>query len=403
MSDIIHNESGRKNQPKMGIPLMIAIGVLLALFIYGAVWTLFAGHSVWGTTDEFSWGILISAYVFFAVGCTGICMLSTLGHRGWILKLVFGEDRFSDMDNLEDMGIKPIVLAISFMLTAFAVLLFELMYPINLGIYGVISPNFQSAFIWMGYLYGIYLVFLILEVIFHVKHQEKALKAASFLAILTGIVATSNLGAVFGTMPGRAFWTTPYLPILFIFTALLTGAAALMVLYYFQGKRSREEIVPYLSKLLVLFIIIVTVMTAWNMVSGVIGQYPERYEATMYLLTGGLSVSFWVFEVGIGLFIPLAIVFITRNPKLLLAAAVMALIGMMFARHNLVTAGQTVLLQPDPSTPAHLLGYTPTFVELSMVIGGVGVLLALYFAITKLLNKLEKPEPDIVKEEQKAG
>lgn len=227
------------------------------------------------------------------------------------------------------------------------------------------------------------------------------MKIASFLAIATGIIATSNLGAVFGTMPGRAYWTAPYLPIFFIFTALLTGAAALMVLYYFHNQKSREEIVPYMSKLLVLFIIVVGIMTVWNLVSGFIGQYPERYEATMNLLFGDLAISFWVFELGIGLIIPLAIVLLTRSPKFLLAAAVMALIGMMFARHNLVTAGQTVLLQPDASSQVYLMSYTPTFVELSMTIGAVGILLAFYFVMTRLLNMLEKKNG--IQEQRKAS
>ncbi|ADH98170.1 NrfD/PsrC family molybdoenzyme membrane anchor subunit [Salisediminibacterium selenitireducens] len=393
MGEMINKNSTTSQNPAFRIALTAITGVLIALFAYGAVVTLLQGHDAWGTTDEFSWGILISAYVFFAVGCTGICMLSTLGHRDWILKLVFGDTKFTNTAEFESMGIKPIVLAISFMLTAFSVLFFELKYPMNLAVYAVLSPNFQSAFIWMGFLYGIYLLFLILEVVFYLRKRPSALKITSFLAITTGIVASSNLGAVFGTMPGRAYWTAPYLPILFIFTALLTGAAALMVLYYFHSQKSREEIVPYMSKLLVLFIIVVGIMTVWNLVSGFIGQYPERYEATMNLLFGDLAISFWVFELGVGLLLPLAIVLLfPRSPNLLLGAAFMALLGMMFARHNLVTAGQTVLLQPDASTPVYIMSYMPTFLELSMVIGGVGLVTAFYFIITRSVARFEKTE-----------
>lgn len=389
MSEIVQNRPGIQQNPKLKTPLLIVIGILLAVFAYGAVVTLVVGHDTWGTTNEFPWGILISGYEFFAVGCTGIYLISTLGHRDWVLKLVFGNTKFTKTKEFEEeMRIKPIVLAISFMMTAFIILALELKYPLNLAIYSVLSPNFKSPFIWMGYLYGIFLVFLLLEVVFHMKHKETAMKIASFLAITAGLIATSNVGAVFGTMPGRAFWTAPYLQILFIFTALLTGTAALMVLYYFTSKQSREEIVPYLSKLLVLFIIVVGILTAWNIVSGIIGQYPERYEATMYLLTGDLSLSFWLFEVGLGLLIPLAIVLLVKTPRMLMVAAVMVLIGMMFARYNLVTVGQIVLLQPDSSAPIYLLSYTPTIVELSMVVGGVGVLLTLYFTITKLVAKL---------------
>lgn len=387
MQEVVQNKQITPGNYKNSTPLLIAAGILLAIFAYGAIITLAQGHHAWGTTDEVLWGLLITGYVYFAVGCTGLCLLSTLGHRVWILKLVFGDTKFTNTKEFEEMGIKPIILAISFLSTAFIILALELKYPLNLAIYAVLSPNFQSAFIWMGYLYGIYLVFLMLEVIFHMKNWNKALKVTAVLAITTGLAATSNLGAVFGTMPGRQFWTAPYLPILFIFTALLTGAAALIVLFYFSSRATREQMVPYLSKLLALFIIVVAILTAWNILSGIIGQSPERYEATMYLLTGGLSVSFWVFEVAIGLLIPLAIVFLTTNPRALMFGGVMVLVGMMFARHNLVTAGQIVSLKPEVNAPVTILSYNPTLVEYSMIVGALGIVFLLYFIGAKFFAK----------------
>ncbi|OIJ12372.1 hypothetical protein BKP37_13090 [Anaerobacillus alkalilacustris] len=390
MTEIVQQKSELPKSPKSSTPLLVITGVLLALFIYGAIVTLAKGHHAWGTTEEVLWGLLISAYVYFAVGCTGLCLLSTLGHRVWILRLVFGDTKFTNTKEFEDMGIKPIILAITFLSTAFLVLALELKYPLNLAIYAVLSPNFQSAFIWMGYLYGIYLVFLIAEVFFHMRNKEKIVKVFAVLAITTGLAATSNLGAVFGTMPGRAFWTSPYLPILFIFTALLTGAAALLILFYFTSERTREQLVPYLSKLLVLFIIVVLILTIWNILSGLIGQSPERYEATMYLLTGSLSISFWVFELGFGLLLPLLIVLTVKDPRSLMAAGVMVLVGMAFARHNLITAGQIVSLKPEVNAPVTLLSYTPTFVEYSMVIGALSMIFIGYFLGIKLVNKYHK-------------
>lgn len=387
MQEAVRNKPITPGNFKSSTPILAIAGVLLAIFAYGAVVTLSQGHSAWGTTDEVLWGLLISGYVYFAVGCTGLCLLSTLGHRVWILKLVFGDTKFTNTKEFEDMGIKPIILAISFLSTAFIILALELKYPLNLAIYAVLSPNFQSAFIWMGYLYGIYLVFLMLEVIFHMKHWEKAVKVTAVLAITTGLAATSNLGAVFGTMPGRQFWTAPYLPVLFIFTALLTGAAALIVLFYFTSKVAKEQLVPYLSKLLALFIIVVLILSAWNILSGIIGQSPERFEATMYLLTGGLSVSFWVFELGVGLLIPLAIIFTLKSPRALMVAGVMALVGMMFARHNLITAGQIVSLKPEVNAPVTILSYNPTLVEYSMVIGALGLIFAMYLIGSKFFTK----------------
>src|SRR5690554_1457378 len=177
-------------------------------------------------------------------------------------------------------------------------------YPLRFAIYLPTSPNFQSPFIWMGAFYGVYLVFLILELIAHMRNKEsKAGKILAVLAIVFGVAASSNLGAVFGTMPGREYWTVPFLPLFFICTALLTGAAALIVLTYFTKKdmEARDGTIQYLGEMLVLFIGATLFFNVWNIVGSFIGQSPERYEALMFLLTGDLAVSFWAFEIGLGL------------------------------------------------------------------------------------------------------
>lgn len=390
MSEMTNNKVGFEVGPKAKAFILVVTGILLALFAYGAISSLIQGHLAWGTSNEMEWGLLIAGYVYFAVGCTGICLLTTLGHRSWILKLVFGEESaVATQTKLRGMGIEPIILAISFITAGFAVLAFEMAYPLRLAIYMPTSPNFKSAFIWMGLFYGIYLVFLIVELICHVRNS-KLTNLFGWLAIITGVSATSNLGAVFGTMPGRPFWTAPYLPLFFIFTALLCGAAAIILLFYFTNKENKEEIVKYFGKLLILFILVVMVFNVWNIVSSFIGQSPERFEALMFLLTGDLAISFWVFEIGIGLVLPLLILLFFKSQTAHVTSAFMVLFGMMFSRHNLIYAGQAVLLRPDLSSTPYFINYAPTVVELSLFIGGIGIVTALFIVLSKVVEHFMK-------------
>ncbi|OEH84400.1 hypothetical protein BHU72_09275 [Desulfuribacillus stibiiarsenatis] len=354
----------------MNLPFMGIIGVLVALFGYGAVMSLIYSHQAWGTSNEVAWGVLISAYVYFAVGCTGLCLLSSLGH-------VFHIKAF------ESMGIRPVILAVVSMITAFIIIAVELHYPIRLVIYAILSPNFSSAFIWMGYLYGIYLMFLIAETLLYALNLHRLSRFCAIFAILTGVAATSNLGAVFGTLAARPFWTAPFLPGMFIINALVSGAAALIILFYFverdKSRKNTNELVDIFGKLLGLFIAITLFFTIWNVLSGYIGNVPERYEATMAMINGPLAISFWVFEIGLGLLVPFLIVlFFAKTQKNLLFAAGLALVGLMFARHNLVTAGQIISLGPETSATTSYLVYNPTFVEYSVVIGAFGVIVVAY-------------------------
>ena len=351
------------------VPLYAFAAVLLAIFAYGAVMSLMYGHHAWGTDDEMIWGLLITAYVYFAVGCTGLCLLSSLGH-------VFHVKAF------EAVGIRPILLAVMSMITAFVVLALELKYVLNLAIYIFISPNIKSFFVIMGILYGAYLVFLILELLFYALNKHGISRAFAICAIITGVSATSNLGLVYGMQVSRVYWSGLLIPVLFLTSALVAGAAALTILFYFverqDSKNNRSYHTNLFGKLLAVFIIIFMAVNALNMYLGVAEGAGERYQSAMFLLKGLYSTQFWVFEVGL---FALAVIFaalLGRKQIFAMLGGWLALIALMFSRNNFSTAGQAVSLTPDGQAPITMLTYVPTAAEISMMVGSVGIIILGY-------------------------
>ena len=57
----------------------ILSAALTAIGAIGALTLLIKGHGVMGTTHHFPWGIFISAYVFFVLIGSGLCLISSLG------------------------------------------------------------------------------------------------------------------------------------------------------------------------------------------------------------------------------------------------------------------------------------------------------------------------------------
>src|SRR5664279_3509897 len=53
--------------------------LLTVVGVIGAVTLLWQAHGSMGTNHQFPWGIFISAYVFFALIGSGICLVSSLG------------------------------------------------------------------------------------------------------------------------------------------------------------------------------------------------------------------------------------------------------------------------------------------------------------------------------------
>ena len=62
-------------------PLRAWYGILVLLCLVGAVGAALSippGWEVLGTSPTFEWGILIAAYVFFAITTSGLCLASSL-------------------------------------------------------------------------------------------------------------------------------------------------------------------------------------------------------------------------------------------------------------------------------------------------------------------------------------
>ena len=369
-------------RPSLG--LWIGLLVLgMAAGLAGVINVLINGHAhVYNVTREIPWGILIATYVFLVVSSTGLCLVSSLGH-------VFGMKQF------EFIGKRAIILAILTLLCGFGAIGMELNHPIRMGIYTILSPNFSSAIWWMGTLYGIYLMFLCAEFYFLMKGMHRGAFTMGVLGFTAAVSAHSNLGAVFGLLEARPFWHGSFLPIYFIVSALVSGGALVSMIVYFNHKKTGEpmpqpirDFMDILGRLQVLFLMTLVFFVVWKIIPGIYGQPPEKYEATMALLSGPYAFNFWFFEVLMGLAIPLLILFSkkTRTPYGVMMAGLCSTIGIFFMRYDLVIGGQIVSMREGTADLVNgLLQYTPSVTELAIVVGSICTCLFLYTLAERLL------------------
>ncbi|MEW6433706.1 MAG: NrfD/PsrC family molybdoenzyme membrane anchor subunit [Myxococcota bacterium] len=377
-----------------------ALAVLLTIALLGAVGAVTAllhGHHAMGTTSELPWGVLIATYVFFVVSSTGLCLVSSLGH-------VFGFKVF------EPIAKKAIFLALVTLTVGFSVIATELERPFLLAKLAILSPNPRAPIWWMGALYGVYMVLIATELFFLFTEEHRKAKVVGAMSVVAALAAHSNLGAVFGLSHARPVWYGPLLPIYFIASALMCGAALIILLvwlgdYFGNGKQVRPENVPLLNalrQLLALFIGIVAFFTIWKLITGVNGGHYHKYEVTMASLAGPMFFSFWVFETFLGLVAPLTILFTSarRSFGALALAAALPMIAVFVMRYNFVLSGQMFSLKPvhghlgetfayQPPFKGSVegfLSYTPSMTEVLIVVGAIAASILLYVGGTKILR-----------------
>ena len=387
-------------------PFQVWVVVLLALAAVGAAAILYGfwqGHEkVYNASRWMPWGVLISTYVFFAVSASGMCLISSLGH-------VFRIERF------EPLGRRAVFFAMIALVAGFWALAGDLERPWRLPVWAVLTPGFSSAIWWMGVLYALYLVVLIVE-FFYLSRAEtlrrspvpanpsparanaaqqrlKRYRSFAWYAGIGGfalaIFAPGTLGAVFGVVRAADLWHGPLMPVYFVVTALVSGAALLalaIVLTYRLGRKEMgpvKGLVQSLGKLLLVFLAVFLLFTAWRILS--------TGDATDFLL-GRLGGNFWVFEILVGILVPMVILLIPKARTMLGIglASFMVMVGMFLARYDFVVAGQ--LASAGREGEAVGLGLMPSLTEMLIVLGSFALLAALYLIGNRFLPLGEHSE-----------
>lgn len=366
----------------------LTIGVLALLTVVGVaagIHSLYVGHEhTFGVSRGVPWGILIAAYVFFVVTSTGLCIVSSVGH-------VFG------FENFNPIAKRAVFMSIGTIIAGFLVIAFEIENSWRMPVGNVIGANPTSNIWWMGTLYGAYLFFMMIEFVMLQMNNHKVATGFGLAGLLTGIVAHSNLGAVFGLLNGREFWHGPYMPIYFITSAAMSGCVAIIfftyIAYRFNGWKMSEKMKKSLesvAKMGALMMGIIIFFTAWKMITGVTGQPPGKYEAMQTLLTGQYALNFWVGEVALGMVIPFGIILAVkgRNMNALFIAALAGMIGIFFMRYDLVIVGQLVPAYHGMGLVDYpeLLTYMPTLHENLVVLGGMAFCGLTFFMGEKLFR-----------------
>ncbi len=346
------------------------LGLITLIGIGAGIHSLYVGHEhTFGVSREVPWGILIGAYVFFVVTSTGLCIVSSIGH-------VFG------FKNFNPIAKRAVFLSIATIIAGFLVIAFEIENSWRMPYGNVVGANLTSNIWWMGTLYGAYLLFMIFEFVLLQLEEHKWATLCGLAGLLSGIVAHSNLGAVFGLLNGREFWHGPYMPIYFIASAAMSGCVAIIFFTYIAYKANRwemnfdmEEAMEGVAKLAALLMAIIFFFTCWKMITGITGHPPGKYESMQLLLEGAYSNNFWIGEVGLGMVIPFILIMLVRGKHMttVFLASLLGIIGIFIMRYDLVIVGQLI-------PHYHGLGlvdypeyfsYSPTLHENLVVAGGI--------------------------------
>jgi formate-dependent nitrite reductase membrane component NrfD len=178
----------------------------------------------------------------------------------------------------------------------------------------------------------------------------KNILAAAGLPIGVGVGIYT--GVLLGAVPARPFWNTPMVAQLFLFSALSTGAALMMILVpRFSTAPEAEEDRKLLVSADIIFILLELFIILPYIIHGELSTLSARTSLGL-ILGGPYTLVFWIGVIALGLLTPLLTEVIELAPTLArrspfrphriieIAAGVLVLLGGFLLRYVFVGAGQ---------------------------------------------------------------
>jgi len=382
-----------------GYRYLIAVLAILALAGFVSfILSYIQGHQLFGGNNVIPWGMPIVLTIYLIGLSAGSLILSSLTY-------VFGKEEYRPIARM------AVFLAIVLIFGAMLSIAIDLGRPEKfwrLFMFFYMN-NMASMFAINGILYGGYFIISLvyLGIIFSGNHR--ASRITGIIAVGWAVLVHMGTGAIFGFIAAREAWFSPIKPLEFLAAALTSGVALLIVAVTLtlalSGRELKKEMAASLGRLLTYFIIILLVLI---IVDKLTHLYSPHREATLYLLTGQYSWIFWGFQIGLGVVIPLVILFNPRINKTVgwvVTAAASVVIGVFFERYYLVIPGAAYPMQYYPGEIQGVWGATGSFpltpVEMVLSVGIIAFLIFIFVMGLKYLELLPPAEP--IKEAVKEG
>ena len=218
----------------------------------------------------------------------------------------------------------------------------------------------------------------------------------TLIGIPSAFLLHGYVGFIFGSIKANPWWSTPLMPVVFLFSAMVSGIALVLLMYMLTSFMRRKTIdmrcLDTIAKYLFYTFVIDFTLEMLDLIHRIY-ESDESFRSLDFMVHTKLFVSQVVFQIFLGTLLPIALLAATQLIKLSEAvrkkvfafAGILTMIGIFAMRWNVVIGGQLF--------SKSFLGYTTykmDFVTREGLLPAI-VLLILPFAILYALIKILPP------------
>jgi predicted membrane protein len=181
--------------------------------------------------------------------------------------------------------------------------------------------------------------------------DDKVGRIVTIIGIPSAFLLHGYVGFIFGSIKANPWWSTPMMPIVFLFSAIVSGIAMVMLLYIVLSWWRRAVIdmrcVDTVASYLLYAFLVDFALEGLDLIHRIY-EADESFRALDFMVKTKLFVSQIVLQIILGMLVPIAILAITQvvrlaprvRVRLYTATALLTLIGIFAMRWNVVIGGQ---------------------------------------------------------------
>lgn len=319
-----------------------------------------------------NWDLLIVMYPYITGLVAGAFILASL-------------NRVFDIKALRPTYEISLLTALSFMLVATMPLITHLGQPMRFYEM-LITPHLTSAMAIFGFVYIWYLmVVLLLEIWFDYRYDmvkwsqektgfmrfvyraltlwisdtspesrktdEKIGYIVTVIGIPSAFLLHGYVGFIFGSIKANPWWSSVMMPVIFLFSAMVSGIALVMFIYmvinFFKKQKNDILCLDTIAKYLFYILIIDFTLESLDQIHRIY-EADESFDILKLLVHGKLFFTFFIMQIALGTIVPLIVLGYLQVKKpslkirkiLYFSTSILVLVGIFFMRWNVVIGGQ---------------------------------------------------------------
>jgi len=321
---------------------------------------------------ELQWSILIVIYPYLTGLVAGAFILASL-------------EKVFNVKELQPTYRLALLVALAFLIVAPMPLQAHLGHP-ERSLEMFLTPNGNSAMAMFGFVYMWYLMLvLLLEIWFDfradmvrwanearglkrflyralalfstdiseeaIAFDHKAVYTITLIGIPSAFILHGYVGFIFGSIKANPWWSSVLIPIVFLFSAIVSGIAMIVLIYYIssliRGQQPKMDCLNKLASFLLYALILDFSLESLDFIHRLY-ESEESIHILSELIASRLFLSLTILQISIGTILPMLMLAFGRYSRLpselkriiYVISAVLIQIGIFSTRWNIVIGGQ---------------------------------------------------------------